>query len=605
LIQGLRKIFWALIPLQILNGVLRMDKLRKVYSDVLIIGSGAAGFAAAITAAEKTAKVVLTNKGVFGRTGSTCLASVTYAAALGHTDHLDSPEQHFNDTVVAGRYIGNQALVKILAEEAPRTVYDLERYGMRWYKRGEKRINPSVYNYLQIPAPPHTYSRGLYNNEKTGRVLQNALCKEVLKHSQDIQVINDIYIWMLVVEDKKVRGAIGLDLRTGGLVVFSCKAIVLATGGSGASYQVSSTDTGATGDGCSMALRAGAELIDMEFVQFFPTAFVHPESLRGILVSSSTLLPLGLKIYNKRNERFLKDQYPDRCENLPRDLLSQSIFREIRKGKGTLHGGVWMDSTDIANWEEVRRDKPRSFGWPERFGMDSSRFEVAPTCHFSIGGVKINGKGETNIAGLYAAGEIAGGVHGSNRIAGNALSECVVFGQLAGKEAAHFRKEARIEISNSYIRDEEKKLRSLFKISQKKTRASSSAFIQKLKELMYMYAGVVRDREGLEKAAEEIKRLKDIVSNDLTVIHDKVFNYDQIHAFELLNMIELSEVIVRSALKRKESRGAHYRKDYPETDNLNWLKNIVVQRKGHELLFRTENVSSPYMKLTNGDSNEK
>lgn len=582
-----------------------MHPSRKIYSDVLVIGSGAAGCAAAISAAEQTAKVVLTNKGVFGRTGTTCLASVTYAAALGHTEQKDTPEQHFSDTIVAGRYVGNQELARVLAEEAPRTVYDLERYGMSWYKTGRKRINPSVYSYLQIPAPPHKYSRGVYNNEKTGRVLQNALCKEVLKHSRDIQVVNDIYIWTLVVENKKVHGAIGLDLRTGELVVFSCKAVVMATGGSGSSYKVSSTDTGATGDGCSMALRAGAELIDMEFVQFFPTAFVHPESLRGILVSSSTLLPLGLKIYNGRNERFLKNQYPDRGENLTRDLLSQSIFREISQGRGTEHGGVWLDSSDIANWQEVRSEKPRSFGWPDRFGMDCLRFEVAPTCHFSIGGVKINQKGETNITGLYAAGEIAGGVHGSNRIAGNALSECVVFGQLTGREAAHFRKEAPVEISASHIKDEGEKIGSLFKTGRQKAGSGSNALVQKLREIMYAYAGVVRDRGGLEKALREINGLKDEALSSMLVLQGNIFNYDRIHAFELLNMIELSQVIIKSALKRKESRGAHYRKDYPETDNLHWLKNIVVQRKGDDLTLRTENVLAPHIKLPEGDSNEK
>lgn len=581
-----------------------MRELRKMSCDVLVVGTGAAGCAAAITATEKTAKVIMTNKGTFGRSGTTCLGSVVYSAALGHTDERDSPECHFLDTVIEGRYMGNQELVKILAEEAPRTVYDLERYGVAWYKRGKDRINPSKYDYYQLPSPSHKYNRGVHHDERTGQVIQNALCKEVKKHSQDIQVIDDIYVWKLVVNDNRVQGALGLDLRTGDVVAFSCKALVLATGGAGSSYKVTDADTGATGDGYSMALNASAELIDMEFTQFFPTAFVHPESLHGISVAAPTLWTSGLKLYNVDNERFMAKQYPELGENLSRDILSRGIFMEIARGKGTPHGGVWLDTSDIENWEEVRKDRPRSYIWPERFGVRSRRFEIAPTCHFTVGGVRITEKCETNVPGLYVAGEIAGGVQGANRLGGNALAECMVFGQIAGIEAANFRTEELREVKDSDVRDEEEKLRLLFNPESTRGKTSSSVLIRRLRETMYRYVGLVRDKEGLEKAQKDISDIKEQAKNDLRIVPGKIFNYDQIHTFELFNMLELCDVGVKAALMREESRGAHYRSDYPKSNNKQWLKNIIARRTDDKLLLRTEGVKAPYVKLPEGDSHE-
>jgi len=580
-------------------------ELRRVSCDVLVIGTGAAGCAAAIAAAEKTAKVVITNKGTFGRSGTTCLGSVVYSAGLGHTDERDSPEYHFLDTIIEGRYLGNQELAKILTEEAPRTVYDLERYGVSWYKRGKDRINPAKYNYYQLPSPGHRYNRGVHHNEKTGQVIQNALCKEVLKHSPLIQVVDDIYVWTLVVSDNKVQGALGLDLRTGENVAFQCKALVLATGGAGSSYKVTDMDTGATGDGYAMALQAGVELIDVEFTQFFPTAFIHPESLHGIIVATSALWTSGLKLYNADGSRFLARQNPELAENLPRDMLSRGIFMEIASGKGTSHGGVWLDTSDIDNWAEIRQDRPRSYMWPERFGISDRRFEVAPTYHFTMGGLRITEKCETNIAGLFAAGEVAGGLHGANRLAGNALVECMVFGEIAGREAANLRKEQPGGINDLKVSEEEEKLRLLFSPEATKGKTHSSLLIQRLRETMYKYVGVVRNKEGLEKAQKEIKDIRERAETDLKIVPGKIFNYDQIHAFELFNMLELGDAVVTAALMREETRGAHYRSDYPETNNKQWLKNTITRRVDGKLRLRTEKMKTPYVNVPDEDSNEQ
>jgi fumarate reductase (CoM/CoB) subunit A len=384
-------------------------------------------------------------------------------------------------------------------------------------------------------------------------------------------------------------------MRTGQIVAITTKAVVLATGGGGSCYKVTDTDTGATGDGYSLALDAGAELMDMEFTQFYPTAFVYPESLQGMIIAVSALWTLGLRLYNAEEERFMAKKYPDSAENLPRDILSRSIFMEILGGKATPHGGVWLDGSAIPNWEEVRKSRPRSFMWPERFGISGHRFEVAPTSHFTMGGVRINEKCETCVPGLYAAGEVAGGVHGGNRLAGNALAECVVFGQIAGTEAAKLRKEDTRDIDDSAIRREEEKLRVIFNPEEAKGKKSSSFFISRLKEIMYRCAGVVRERDALETAQKEISDLKDQAAHELKITPGKIFNYDQIHAFELFNMIDLCQMTVKAALTRQESRGAHYRRDFPDSDNKDWLKNIIFQRRNGALQIRTEDVKTTYV----------
>lgn len=570
----------------------------------MVIGTGAAGCAAAISAAEKTAKVVITNKGTFGRSGTTCLGSVVYAAGLGHTDERDSPDFHFLDTIIEGRYLGKQELVKILAEEAPRTVYDLERYGVSWYKRGEKKIDPSRYDYYQLPSPPHRYNRGVHQNEKTGQAIQKALCKEVWKHSRNIKIADDIYIWKLLVTDGRVQGALGLELRTGQIVGFPCKTLVIATGGAGSSYKVSDMDTGATGDGYSLALDAGAELLDMEFTQFFPTSFIHPESLQGIIVATSALWTSGLKLYNNKNQRFMVRQFPTMGENLPRDILSRHIFMEIEAGHGTPHGGVWLDTSDIENWEEVRKDRPRSYIWPELFGVAGRRFEIAPTYHFTLGGILINEKCETNIGGLYAAGEVAGGVHGANRLAGNALAECMVFGQIAGKEAAGLRRGKMGSVDDFAIRKEVEKRSNLFQPGSRSGRTRSSSLIRTLREIMYRDAGVVRDRDGLARAQKEIEKIREAAENDLRITPGKIFNYDQIHAFELFNMLDLCQLVIQAAFLREESRGAHYRRDFPATENQQWMKNIIFRRRDGDLQMRTADVKTPYVHVPVSDDHE-
>lgn len=536
-------------------------------TDVLIIGTGAAGCRAAIEAAEYGARVTIVSKGVFGRSGTTNMAEVVYAAALGHTDRLDRPWFHFEDTIIEGHWLGNQDLVQLLVNEAPKTVYDLERFGLHWYRMEDLK------HYYQLPTPGHRYDRGVHYNESTGKQMQAALVKEVLRHCF-ITVLNDILVTSLFVDDGQVRGAGAIDLKSGNFVAFQASAVIIATGGAGMMYEVTDMEHGSTGDGISMAYRAGAELIAPEMHQFFPTAFAWPETLKGIIVTSSNLWKFGLRLFNAKGDRFMENYFPDEKENVPRDVLSRYIYMEIQEGRGTEHGGVWLDTSRVEGWDYLKRERARSYIWPEKLGVDTERFEIAPTYHFTMGGVKIDKYAQTNIRGLYAAGEVVGGIHGANRIGGNALPECMVFGAIAGRHAALNSEILKVTLATQ-INDE------ITRISEQLKPAGETVLrpidgLRTLKSIMYHHLGIVREEKGLESGLEKLNSLEEVDLPRIGVNQEKVFNIEWIWRIELENMIEQAKLFMSAALMRQESRGAHFRSDYPKIDNQNWLKNITV-----------------------------
>ncbi len=546
-----------------------------IESDVLIIGSGAAGCRAAIEASKYVEEVSMVAKGPFGKCGTTNLGSVVYAAALGHADPRDRPEVHFEDTIVEGRYLGSQRVVEVLALNAPESVYELERFGMRWYKTENGR-------FLQLPTPGHRYDRGVHFDELTGRMIQAALVEEVGRHP-NITVHSDFFCTSLLTGERAAAGVTAIDVRDSRFVVFKAKATVLATGGTGQIYAITDMPTGATGDGYAMAYRIGVELMDMEMGQFFPTAFVHPDSLRGILIASSAFWKLGLKLYNAKGERFMERYFPENKENVPRDELSKAIFTEIMEGRCTEHGGVWLEASDIPDYEERVKHRPRSYIWPRRFGLDTKRFEVAPTYHFTMGGIRIDEYCRTNIPGLYAAGEVAGGVHGANRLGGNALAECLVFGAIAGRNAG---KRASDVGSSSYdMREVEKERDFVFEVLKRRVPRGVRPIELKrrLQALMQSNIGIVRDAVHLAEAINLIEDLKTEAKLKLTVADVEAYNFEWIEALELWNMLTVAEMTAKSALLRAESRGAHFRRDFPNTDNQKWLKNIMVRLEDKEM----------------------
>ncbi|MFQ5854064.1 MAG: FAD-dependent oxidoreductase [Anaerolineae bacterium] len=564
--------------------MLELDGYRK--TDVLVVGTGAAGCRAAIEAAEYGADVALVSKGAYGRSGTTNMAEVVYAAGLAHTDRNDKPWYHFEDTVVEGHWLGDQRLIKILADEAPKTVYDLERYGVPWYRMEDGKY------YYQLPTPGHRYDRGVHFDERTGRKVQDALVKEVNKHVK-IHPQSDMMVVGLLVDDGRLVGASAIDLHRGKLVIYETKAVILATGGAGMMYQVNDMERGSTGDGIAMAYRAGAELIAPEMHQFFPTAFVWPETMRGTIVTTSNLWVFGLRMYNALGERFMERYDPVEKENVPRDVLTQCIFREIVEGRGTEHGGVWLDATNIEGWDRLRRDRARSYIWPAKLGVNTDRFEIAPTYHFTMAGIRIDTDAQTNIDGLYAAGEVVGGIHGANRIGGNALPECLAFGAIPGRHAALAERPNPI-VSDGMVKDEMRRLTKLL-VPRREGDLRPVDVLRELQQIMYRHVGIVRDADSLREGIDNIERLCHEDMPRVGVGAGKVFNWEWIWTIELDCMLEQAKIYAQAALIRTESRGAHYRSDYPEVDNENWLRNIVVRKEAGEPHYYQEPVEFPYI----------
>lgn len=552
---------------------------------MLIIGAGAAGCRAAIEANEYGIdNIIMVSKGPFGKSGNTNLACVVYSASMRHTNTRDSPEAHFKDTVVEGRYLGNQKLIEILVREAPKTVWDLERYGMKWSKYKDGR-------FYQLPAPGHSYDRGVhcgpppeqkgagFRVRELGIALQACLCREVKRH-QSITILDDIFCTNLLTNKGQVVGATCIDIKTGKFFAIQAKSTILATGGAGLIYEMNDMFTGSTGDAMAMAYRAGAELIDMEMHQFFPTAYVYPEYVKGRIVRSSSLWVLGLKLYNAKGERFMERYYIDyqrfrsTPEHVPRDMLSRAIYTEIIEGRGTKHGGVWYDATDIKGYEPPKTRKV--------LGIDPYRFEVAPACHFTIGGVRITERAETSLNGLYACGEVCGGLHGANRLAGNALAECLVFGAIAGKNAAIRAFSTDLpEIDKEQLDAERERV---FKLRRQKSADGIRpvALKRKMQKLMWEKAGLVRDAVGLKQTMEILDTMMAEDLPKLVIADVDRCNFEWIETLEMENLLTIAEMTVRSALMREESRGAHYRLDFRETDNTNWLVNIVITKSKND-----------------------
>jgi len=567
-------VIWALekILQREVGAVIEIDERSHIETDVLVIGSGAAGCAAAIAADEYGARVTMIAKGAIGRSGNTNLAGVVFAAGLGHTDPRDNPRVHLEDTILEGRFLGDQHLVKVMCDHAPHTVYDLSRYGVEWYLMEDGK------HFLQAPTPGHRYNRGVHHDGRTGEKVQRALMDEVQRHC-DIICISDLLVTTLLHEEGRVIGAAGIDLKTGKLVSIAAGSVIVATGGAGKIFSVTDMETGSTGDGMVWCLRAGASLIDPEMHQFFPTSFVYPETLRGTAIATSALWVYGLRLFNAKNERFMERYYPDEKENVPRDVLSQCIYKEILEGRGTEHGGVWLDTYAVENWEHWRRDRARSYIWPAKLGVDVRRAEVAPTSHYTLGGVRINEKAETGVEGLYAAGEVAGGIHGANRIGGNALADCMVFGEIAGREAALSRRGPG-KLDMMLLEAEKERLNELLGRTVAKREVRPAELIVRLRRTMYEKAGVVRSGKLLKEALADLEEIRSLMAQNMIVGSDPHYNPEWIWAIELDSMSVLSELTVRAAQMRTESRGAHFRVDYPEPDNDQWLKHIAVRLEG-------------------------
>lgn len=540
---------------------------KIIKSDVLIIGSGGAGCRAAIEVSNEGKEALIVSKGLSFRSGCTGMAEGGYNAALGLVDPEDTIEAHIKDTLKGGAYLNDPKLVDILVNESPKRLSDLEEYGALFDRQESGELN-------QRPFGGQTYRRTCFQGDRTGHEIMTALKEEILK--RNIKTMDEVMITQLILDPAesfmpKVIGAVGLDLKTSETIFFQAKAVILASGGAGQLYPVSSNTTQKNGDGLAIAWNAGADLIDMEEVQFHPTGMVYPDSRKGVLVTEAVRAEGG-KLINSEGERFM-GRYDDRMELATRDVVARSIYNEIMEGRGTEHGGVYLDVTHLDG--EIIEEKLETM--LEQFldvGVDirEEPMEVAPTAHHHMGGLRINPDASTNVENLFGAGEVCGGVHGANRLGGNALADTQVFGKIAGSSAASATDIAEFRYNNEAVEEEENRIKSLIKEGS----INPLDMKKEIQNLMWEKVSIVRNEQNLKSALERLLEMKNEL-NDLNVDDRTQFNESLITALEVTNMVEICILIVKSAILRRESRGAHFREDFPETNDA-WKKSIVMSK---------------------------
>ena len=536
--------------------------------DVLIIGAGGAGLRAAIEALAQGASVGVVCKSLLGK-AHTVMAEGGLAAAMRNVDKADSWQTHFRDTIRGGKLLNNWRMAQLHALEAPDRVRELEQWGALFDRTADGEI-------LQRAFGGHTYKRLCHVGDRTGL--------EMIRTLQDrgVQLGFDVYmectITKLLTDGDRVVGAFGYWRENGNFVLFKAKSVVIATGGIGKSWKITSNSWECTGDGMALAYEAGAELLDMEFVQFHPTGMVWPPGVRGLLVTEAVRGEGGI-LRNKNGERFMEKYDPKRMELSTRDIVSRSIYTEVREGRGSPHGGAFLDISHKPA-EYVKRKLPSMYHqFKELADVDITKgpMEVGPTCHYVMGGIRVDAEtGQSSVPGLFAAGEAAGGMHGANRLGGNSLSDLLVFGRRAGLGAAqHAKKAGAPSLNNAQLEQAEREILAPF---HRATGENPYAIHHDLQEVMQTLVGIFRTDEDLRKALAELDRLKARAAN-VRVEGSRTYNPGWHLSRDLQCMLTISEACTHAALARTESRGAHSRLDYPKTEDAWGIKNLVIAKK--------------------------
>lgn len=546
-------------------------EIKTISTDVLIIGSGGAGSRAAIEVDDEGLKATIVSKGLSFRSGCTGMAEGGYNAVFKTVDKDDSIEAHIHDTLKGGSYLNDEKLVEILVNESPKRLIDLENYGALFDRQESGQID-------QRPFGGQTYRRTCYQGDRTGAELLNALKEEIIK--RDIDCIEEVMITSLVTDDDEVIGATGLDLKDSSLIYFKAKAVILASGGAGQLYPVTSNTFQKNGDGFAIAYRAGASLIDMEQIQFHPTGMVAPESKKGVLVTEAVRAEGG-KLINTDGERFMSKYSPEKMELSTRDVVARSIYQEIIEGRGTENGGVYLDISHLDDdyIDEKLETMVLQF---ENVGVDIKHgpIEVAPTAHHFMGGLKINPDASSSLKNLFGAGEVCGGVHGANRLGGNALADTQVFGKIAGVSASKVCENTELKTNDEQVKTEASRIENLIK----KGTIKPQEFKNNIKKLMWEKVAIVREEKTLNEALGQLQEMQKDLEN-LDVSDKRQYNTDLVTALEVINMVEICILTVKSAILRRESRGAHYRSDFPETLD-EWKKSIVLNKNKIEFEAR-------------------
>ncbi|TLX88028.1 MAG: FAD-dependent oxidoreductase [Thaumarchaeota archaeon] len=595
-----------------------MKRQSSYYCDVLIIGGGSAGLVAAIEAHDAGTNVLIISKSKKGDPHTT-LARGGINAALGTMDPEDNWIIHAADTLREGEFLADYERVEVLCKNAPDAINELVNWGARFHREKDGRLTQRFFG-------AHTYRRTVFYEDWTGQEIIRVLMDQI--NQRKIKIIDNVYITKLLLksqdddgdingkarplsssgtltpeeqvakEQEAVRGAFGIDIEKKEFVAFECKSLILAAGGYTRVYAVSSSRIFENyGEGIALAYEAGVDLVDMEMVQFHPTGMVWPDKAVGTLATEAIRGEGGI-LLNSKGERFMKNYDPERMELGPRDVVARANYNEIISGRGTEHGGVWLDVTHLR--KEVIQERLTTMY--EQFqkldGIDISKekMEVGPTAHYSMGGVVVDINCRTTVKGLFAVGEVISQIHGANRLGGNSLLDTIVFGKIAGGEAAKFAKQGITE--NTKKTEAASQLKSNV-YNQKKELDDNNDdyyggifvvkqpinFRNEIQELMKQNAGIVREQTRLQNGLKRILDMKDEFYSDKDNIKIKEFEIDDYNncedlvlSWQVKSSLIACEAIIRSALIRQESRGAHYRSDFPKLDDEKWKINIYCRK---------------------------
>ena len=569
------------------------NEIERHKYDILVIGAGGAGLRAAVEAREAGLRVAIICKSLFGK-AHTVMAEGGAAASMGNVNENDNWMVHFRDTMRGGKFLNHYRMAELHAKESPDRIWELEMWGALFDRTKEGKISQRNFG-------GHEYPRLAHVGDRTGLELIRTMQQRIVALQQidkaetgnaesNIKVFAELTITEILKEGGKVSGAYGYWRENGKEVLFEAPAIVLATGGVGKTFKITSNSWEGTGDGHALALKAGANLVDMEFLQFHPTGMVWPPSVRGILVTESVRGEGGV-LTNTNGERFMfkyipdvfKDKYADNeaeadrwyvdqdnnrrpPELLPRDEVSRAINSEVKAGRGTEHGGVFLDVSKRLSAEVIKKRLPSMWHqFYELAGVDITKeaMEVGPTCHYVMGGVEVepDTAAAVGVPGLYAAGECAGGMHGSNRLGGNSLTDLLVFGRRAGMAAAAYVKSAgTTQVSQSAVQAASLRIQAPF------TRTGGEnpyKLHQELQEITHNLVGIIRTKTELDDAIVKIAELRKRIAN-ITVSGNREFNPGFHLSFDLDNMLLIAESTAKSAVLREESRGGHTRDDFPK-----------------------------------------
>jgi succinate dehydrogenase / fumarate reductase flavoprotein subunit len=585
-----------------------MVEIERHTFDVVVIGAGGAGLRAVIEARERGLRVAVVCKSLFGK-AHTVMAEGGCAASMGNTNPKDNWKTHFGDTMRGGKFLNNWRMAELHAKEAPDRVWELETYGALFDRLKDGKISQRNFG-------GHTYPRLAHVGDRTGLELIRTMQQKIVSLQQEdfaelgdyearIRVFAETTITELVKDGDAIAGAFGYIRESGNFILFEAPAVVLATGGIGKSFKVTSNSWEYTGDGHALALRAGASLINMEFVQFHPTGMVWPPSVKGILVTEGVRGDGGV-LKNSDDKRFMFDYIPSVFKGqyaeteqeadqwlkdndsarrtpdlLPRDEVARAINSEVKAGRGSPHGGVFLDIASRLTPAEINRRLPSMYHqFKELAGVDITKepMEVGPTCHYVMGGVEVDADtGAATVPGLFAAGECSGGMHGSNRLGGNSLSDLLVFGRRAGLGAADYVRalSSRPTIADGAVDAAAERALSPFEVPANGAAGENPYTLQlELQQSMNDLVGIIRKADEVSEALARLDKLRERFKN-LHVEGQRRYNPAWNLAIDLRNMLLVSECVAKAALQRTESRGGHTRDDHPSMDS-SWRKVLLV-----------------------------